>query len=50
MTFGSNELRAASIFCRDRLFGISANPLTMEERLALRGDAASISLRVVLNV
>jgi len=32
------------------LFGISEILLTMEERLALRGHAASISLRVVLSV
>src|ERR1019366_8235324 len=32
------------------LFGISEILLTMEERLALRGHAASISLRVVLKV
>src|SRR5262249_58869494 len=32
------------------LFGISEILLTMEERLALRGHTASISLRVVLKV
>src|SRR5260221_3846966 len=32
------------------LFGISEILLTMEERLALRGHAASISLRTVLQV
>jgi TctA family transporter len=34
----------------DRLFGISEILLTMEERLALRGHAASIKLQVVLKV
>ena len=32
------------------LFGISEILLTMEERLALRGHPAKISLRVVLHV
>src|SRR5260370_1270347 len=52
MTFGSRgrvrgiSFRVAGI----GLFGISEILLTMEERLALRGHAASISLRVVLSV
>src|SRR5207302_1808268 len=52
MTFGSNELLRGINFLVAviGLFGISEILLTMEERLALRGHAASISLRVVLNV
>src|SRR5262249_12967582 len=52
MTFGWSELlrginfRVAVI----GVFGISEILLTMEERLALRGHSASISLRVVWNV
>src|SRR4029078_3839979 len=52
MTFGSNELLRGINFLVAviGLFGISEILLTMEERLALRGHAASISLRVVLGV
>jgi len=52
MTFGSDELLRGINFLVAviGLFGISEILLTMEERLALRGHAASISLRVVLNV
>ena len=50
MTFGSSELLRGINFLVAviGLFGISEILLTMEERLALRGHAASISLRVVL--
>ncbi|MGY3468830.1 putative tricarboxylic transport membrane protein [Bradyrhizobium sp. LM6.11] len=52
MTFGSSELLRGINFLVAviGLFGISEILLTMEERLALRGHAASISLRVVLSV
>jgi TctA family transporter len=52
MTFGSNELLRGINFLVAviGLFGISEILLTMEQRLALRGHAASISLRVVLSV
>ena len=52
MTFGSTELLRGINFLVAviGLFGISEILLTMEERLALRGHAASISLRVVLSV
>ena len=52
MTFGSTELLRGVNFLVAviGLFGISEILLTMEERLALRGHAASISLRVVLAV
>src|ERR1700745_4310370 len=52
MTFGWNELLRGLNFLVAviGLFGISEILLTMEERLALRGHAASISLRVVLKV
>ena len=52
MTFGSNDLLRGINFLVAviGLFGISEILLTMEERLALRGHAAKISLRVVLNV
>jgi len=52
MTFGSSELLRGINFLVAviGLFGISEILLTMEERLALRGHAASISLRVVLRV
>ena len=52
MTFGWDELLRGINFLVAviGLFGISEILLTMEERLALRGHAASISLRVVLNV
>src|SRR6187397_2318489 len=52
MTFGSNELLRGINFLVAviGLFGISEILLTMEERLALGGHAASISLRVVLKV
>src|SRR2546430_8534299 len=52
MTFGLGELLRGINFLVAviGLFGISEILLTMEERLALRGHAASISLRVVLNV
>ena len=52
MTFGSNELLRGINFLVAviGLFGISEILLTMEERLALRGHAAGISLRVVLKV
>src|SRR6266700_1449460 len=52
MTFGFNELLRGINFLVAviGLFGISEILLTMEERLALRGHAASISLRVVLKV
>src|SRR4051795_10741799 len=52
MTFGSGELLRGINFLVAviGLFGISEILLTMEERLALRGHAASISLRVVLKV
>src|SRR5438132_6301313 len=50
MTFGWNELLRGINFLVAviGLFGISEILLTMEERLALRGHTASISLRVVL--
>src|ERR1700741_5595493 len=52
MTFGSSELLRGVNFLVAviGLFGISEILLTMEERLALRGHAAGISLRVVLSV
>ncbi|MHC2867346.1 putative tricarboxylic transport membrane protein [Bradyrhizobium diazoefficiens] len=52
MTFGSADLLRGINFLVAviGLFGISEILLTMEERLALRGHAASISLRVVLGV
>ncbi|WP_375460437.1 tripartite tricarboxylate transporter permease [uncultured Enterovirga sp.] len=52
MTFGSTELLRGVNFLVAviGLFGISEILLTMEERLALRGHAARISLRVVLDV
>src|SRR5580692_5306163 len=52
MTFGSDELLRGINFLVAviGLFGISEILLTMEERLALRGHAAKISLRVVLSV
>ena len=52
MTFGSGELLRGVNFLVAviGLFGISEILLTMEERLALRGHAAGISLRVVLKV
>src|SRR5215213_7984072 len=52
MTFGSGELLRGINFLVAviGLFGISEILLTMEERLALRGHAAGISLRVVLAV
>src|ERR1700760_1438974 len=52
MTFGLSELLRGINFLVAviGLFGISEILLTMEERLALRGHAASISLRVVLKV
>src|SRR5580698_3208318 len=52
MTFGSTDLLRGINFLVAviGLFGISEILLTMEERLALRGHAASISLRVVLSV
>jgi TctA family transporter len=52
MTFGSNDLLRGINFLVAviGLFGISEIMLTMEERLALRGHAAKISLRVVLKV
>ncbi|MGF6425667.1 putative tricarboxylic transport membrane protein [Bradyrhizobium elkanii] len=52
MTFGSAELLRGINFLVAviGLFGISEILLTMEERLALRGHAAGISLRVVLSV
>ena len=52
MTFGSTELLRGVNFLVAviGLFGISEILLTMEERLALRGHAAKISLRVVLKV
>ncbi|MGZ5039303.1 MAG: tripartite tricarboxylate transporter permease, partial [Usitatibacter sp.] len=52
MTFGSSELLRGVNFLVAviGLFGISEILLTMEERLALRGHAAKISLRVVLKV
>ena len=52
MTFGSAELLRGVNFLVAviGLFGISEILLTMEERLALRGHAAGISLRVVLSV
>jgi len=52
MTFGWNELLRGVNFLVAviGLFGISEILLTMEERLALRGHTASISLRVVLSV
>ena len=51
MTFGSSELLRGINFLVAviGLFGISEILLTMEERLALRGHAARISLRVVLS-
>ena len=50
MTFGSTELLRGINFLVAviGLFGISEILLTMEERLALRGHAAGIILRVVL--
>src|SRR6266850_1619192 len=52
MTFGSSDLLRGINFLVAviGLFGISEILLTMEERLALRGHAASISLRTVLKV
>jgi TctA family transporter len=52
MTFGSTELLRGVNFLVAviGLFGIGEILLTMEERLALRGHAARISLRVVLSV
>ena len=52
MTFGWSELFRGINFLVAviGLFGISEIMLTMEERLALRGHAASISLKVVLKV
>jgi TctA family transporter len=52
MTFGSSELMRGVNFLVAviGLFGISEILLTMEERLALRGHAAKISLKVVLSV
>ena len=52
MTFDSNDLMRGINFLVAviGLFGISEILLTMEERLALRGHAARISLRTVLNV
>src|SRR6188472_2141451 len=52
MTFGSNDLLRGVNFLVAviGLFGISEILLTMEERLALRGHAAGISLKVVLKV
>src|SRR5580698_8008381 len=52
MTFGSTDLLRGINFLVAviGLFGISEILLTMEERLALRGHAAKISLRVVLGV
>ena len=52
MTFGSPDLLRGINFLVAviGLFGISEILLTMEERLALRGHAAGISLRVVLSV
>jgi putative tricarboxylic transport membrane protein len=52
MTFGSNELLRGVNFLVAviGLFGIGEIMLTMEERLALRGHAAKISLKVVLKV
>src|SRR5262249_61560757 len=52
MTFGWSELFRGINFLVAviGLFGISEILLTMEERLALRGHAAAISLRVVLSV
>src|SRR5436189_3871065 len=52
MTFGWNELlRGINVLVAViGLFGISEILLTMEERLALRGHTASISLGVILRV
>ena len=52
MTFGSNELLRGVNFLVAviGLFGVSEILLTMEERLALRGHAAAITLRVVWKV
>src|SRR5260221_1798131 len=52
MTFGFDELLRGINFLVAviGLFGISEILLTMEERLALRGHAASISLRVGLKM
>src|SRR5258708_1158922 len=52
ITFGSTDLLPPINFLVAviGLFGISEILLTMEERLALRGHAASISLRTVLKV
>src|SRR6267378_3548102 len=52
MTFGSDNLLRGINFLVAviGLFGISEILLTMEERLALRGHTASISLRVVFKV
>jgi TctA family transporter len=52
MTFGFSDLLRGINFLVAviGIFGISEILLTMEERLALRGHAASISLRVVLKV
>src|SRR5882762_9957032 len=52
MTFGSSDLLRGINFLVAviGLFGISEILLTMEERLALRGHAAGVSLRVVLKV
>jgi TctA family transporter len=52
MTFGTNELLRGVNFLVAviGLFGISEILLTMEERLALRGHSARISLKVVWSV
>lgn len=52
MTFGSSDLLRGVNFLVAviGLFGISEILLTMEERLALRGHAAKITLRTVWNV
>src|SRR4029077_13147506 len=52
MTFGSNELLRGVNFLVAviGLFGVSEILLTMEERLALRGHAAAITLRTVWKV
>src|SRR4029079_4948922 len=52
MTFGANELLRGVNFLVAviGLFGISEILLTMEERLALRGHSARISLKVVWSV
>ena len=52
LTFGFNELLRGVNFLVAviGLFGISEILITMEERLALHGHAASLSLNVVLQV